>query len=161
MLGRTLPLYVVACLSACLLAPSHSFAEDKVTAFATTDAEMNAAIARARETLPTFWAKFSNPSANEEDFALKLAISDGNLTEHFWCDEIEGDAAAATCTIANEPQEVHIVEYLQRIEVDPALISDWMYMRHGKIEGAETLRVIVTRVSEEEAAFYKEMLAPR
>ena len=144
---------------ALLTAGLSSAQEDTVVEFADTDPEMNEAIARARATLPSFWARFSNPSSNEEGFLLKLAISDGDLTEHFWCSDIEGSSARATCVIANEPQEVHIVEYLQRIDVDPALISDWMYKRDGKIEGAETLRVIVTRLPAEEAAVYVELLS--
>ena len=46
--------------------------EDKVISVAPDDAEMNAAIAKARETLPEFWQVFDKPEHGEKGFALKV-----------------------------------------------------------------------------------------
>ena len=46
-----------------------------------------------------------------------------------------------------------------KIAVDPALISDWMYRLDGKIKGGETIRVIIPTLPEEEAAYYRSLLA--
>src|SRR5687768_17194917 len=108
----------VAALAFALVPPT--FAQDDVIDFARDDAEMNAAIAKARESLPAFWSRFADPAANEADFSLKLGISDDVGTEHFWCGEIEGDAGAATCVISNEPVNVFTVSYGERVAVDPA-----------------------------------------
>ena len=112
---------------------------------------MNAAIERARDTLPQFWSKFTMPRAGEDGFALKIKITDGNATEHFWCDNVTGSAAKATCTIANEPQSVQNVAFGEEIKVDPELISDWMYLLNGKFVGAETLKVILPKLPKDEA----------
>lgn len=158
-----LALAIAACLTG--IAPtggSIAFAEDtpdKVVPFADSDAEMNAAIAKARSRLAIFWQKFAKPGPGEESFSLKIEITDGGASEHFWCSEIEGDASKATCRIANEPQWVKTVAFGQRIDVDPARISDWMYRLEGKIKGGETIRVIVARMPAEEAAQYRAILA--
>jgi uncharacterized protein YegJ (DUF2314 family) len=135
------------------------FSEDKVINVATEDATMNAAIQKARDTLPNFWSKLADHAPNEEAFSLKLAISDGKLTEHFWCGDIRGSAAAANCAIANEPADVHTVKLGQRVEVDPAIISDWMYMQSGKIKGGQTIRALIPHMTPEEADTYRAMLA--
>ena len=96
---------------------------------------------------------------SESEHSLKLALSDGTTTEHFWCGDLQGNSLAATCAIANEPEYVHTVRFGQRVEVDPALISDWMYRRDGKIVGAQTLRVLIPRLPKEEAEAMQAMLA--
>lgn len=143
-------------LAALLAGPA--LAEDVVIPFATDDAEMNAAIDKARASLPEFWSKFAAPAANEDDFSLKLGISDGSQTEHFWCGQIEGNAQDATCVIANEPIDVFTVAYGERVKVDPTEISDWLYYRDNKIVGAETLRVMLPHLEKKEAAAMRALL---
>ncbi|UXN68175.1 DUF2314 domain-containing protein (plasmid) [Devosia neptuniae] len=136
-----------------------ALAEDQVVDVPRDDAQMNAAMDKARAALPEFWARFADPAANEADFSLKLGISDNVGTEHFWCGEIEGDAKAATCVIANEPVNVHTVAYGERVAVDPEIISDWLYYRDGKIVGGETIRVLLPRLEKKEAAAMRALLA--
>lgn len=133
-----------------LAAPA--LAQDAVIDFATDDPEMNAAIDKARATLPDFWARFAAPGPNESDFSLKLGISDGVNTEHFWCGSIQGDAESATCIIDNQPVHVQTVAYGEEVEVDPAIISDWLYYRDDKIVGGETIRVMIPRMDKKAAA---------
>src|SRR5262245_35686452 len=54
------------------------------------DAEMNAAIAKARATLPTFWASYEAPKPSEEGHSLKVSFPkprSGN--EHIWMAEVK------------------------------------------------------------------------
>lgn len=132
---------------------------DAVILFDADDPTMNAAIEKARNSLPDFWKMFAAPSPGISDFSLKLGISDGKMVEHFWCSDIQGDAGKATCTIANEPQNVFTVSNGQTVVVDPAIISDWIYYKDGKIVGGQTIRVMVTRMEPEEAAQTKATLA--
>lgn len=129
-----------------------AFAQSDIISVADDDPVMNAAIEKARGSLPQFWDSFAAPDTNEVDFALKLGIVDGADTEHFWCNEIEGDASAATCVIANEPAFVTNVAYGERVDVDPAIISDWMYYRDDKIVGGETIRALLPQLDKKEAA---------
>ena len=135
-----------------------SVAEDGVVTVSGADAEMNAAIERARATLPEFWAHLASPGVGETDFNLKLAFSDGEDTEHFWCDNIYGNSLKATCAIANDAVYVHTVKFGDRVDVDPTQISDWMYFIDGKIKGAQTLRALLPHMSDDEAAQYRAML---
>jgi hypothetical protein len=48
------------------------------------DAEMNAAIAHARDTLPTFWASYQAPKPTETGHALKVRFDVGAEVEHVW-----------------------------------------------------------------------------
>ena len=119
---------------------------------------MNAAIAKARAGLASFWTALANPALETEGYALKVAVKDGDQVEHFWTSDVRRDGDHITAVIANEPQIVSTVKEGQRIEVPDADISDWMYMRKGKIVGNETLRVLLGYMSEEEAAQWKAML---
>lgn len=150
---------ILPILSVLVALSAAAAAEDKVVAFSSEDANMNAAIAKARASLPQFWEKFAKPAANETDFGVKLGISDGTQTEHFWCSDIQGDAKSATCAIANEPQLVFKVKMGERVTIEPVIISDWMYRQNGKIKGGETIRVIIPQLAPEEAEYYKSMLA--
>ena len=146
-------------VSLLVLNAPHALADDPVVSFSRDDPTMNAAIEKARSSLPVFWSKLADHAAEEGGFSLKIAISEGEETEHFWCGEIEGNAAKASCSISNEPQVVHSVSMGQRIDVDPKLISDWMYMLNGKIKGGETIRVIIPTLSKDEADYIRNLLA--
>ena len=132
---------------------------DEVILFDANDPAMNAAIKKARGSLPDFWRKFAAPGPGMSDFSLKLGISDGKMVEHFWCSDIQGDKRKATCAIANVPRNVFTVSEGQTVDVDPAIISDWMYRRDGKIVGGQTIRVMVTKMNPEDAARTKAKLA--
>lgn len=127
-------------------------AEDKTVAVDSENAEMNAAISKARASIAGFWDKLSNHAANEEGFAVKLKLSDGTNTEHFWCGTILGTPADTTCVIDNAPEAVKTVQFGQRIPIDADLISDWMYLRDGRIVGGETIRVLLNYLPPEEAS---------
>lgn len=153
MSGRFLAAAVIA---ATLVLPG--YAGDDITSVSESDPVMNAAIEKARATLPEFWAHLASPGVGETDFNIKLAISDGESVEHFWCDGIEGDSLKATCSIANDAVYVHTVKFGDRVDIDPAQISDWMYFIDGRIKGAQTLRALLPRLSEEDATRYRAML---
>lgn len=113
---------------------------DKVISVEDDDAEMNAAIAKARETLPHFWQVFGKPERGESDFALKVKITDSHGTEHFWAIDIENQNGKIKGTINNDPNFVKAVKLGSRIEIPEADISDWMYMREEKMVGNYTLK---------------------
>src|SRR6478736_5715485 len=112
---------------------------DKTIDVADDDPAMNAAIAKARATLPKFWDVFAKPEQGETDFALKVKITDANGTEHFWANEIQKQNGRIMGTIGNDPNLVKSVKLGSRIEIPEADISDWMYMRHDKMVGNHTL----------------------
>jgi uncharacterized protein YegJ (DUF2314 family) len=124
------------------------------------DQEMNEAKAQARATLAHFWQKFADPGPGESGFSIKVALPYGsNNTEHIWTKDIERKDGKISAVINNVPRDVKTVRFGQRIEVADAQISDWMYMRAGKMVGNYTMRPLLKRMPPQDAARYRAMLA--
>jgi uncharacterized protein YegJ (DUF2314 family) len=133
--------------------------KDKTFGVAADDAEMTAAIAKARASLPQFWEVFDKHERGESDFSLKVKITDKHGTEHFWTADIKRDAGKIMGTIDNDPDVVANVKRGDRIEIPEADISDWFYMRDGKMVGNRTLVPLLKSMPPKEAEFYKKLLA--
>lgn len=143
-----------------ILTPSCSPSKpDGVVTVEASDAEMNSAIAKARETLPTFWKTFAHPKPNENNFCLKVKITDKNGVEHFWLSDIARTNGAVFGTINNDPDIVHNVKLGERIKISEPDISDWLYERDGKMVGNYTLRVLFKQMPPDEVKKLKSMLA--
>ena len=136
-----------------------SMPEDEVVSVSIHDKEILEGREKSRGTLPIFWAKFANHESNETKFMVKLGISDQGRVEHMWCVDIIGNADKATCKIDNEPETVHTVKSGQRIDVDPTIISDWMYLKDGKIKGGQSIRILTSRMPEEKRASFQKLFA--
>ena len=126
------------------------------------DAEMNAAIAKARATLPTFWSSFAKPGNGEERFSLKVRFRadrpGGAQDEHIWVDAIEPLASGRLAgRLANDPRDIK-GKFGDRVEFTSEQISDWMFMRNGKIVGGETIRVLLPRMPKAQADDLREKL---
>jgi uncharacterized protein YegJ (DUF2314 family) len=116
------------------------------------DAEMNAAIAHARATLPTFWASCDASKPTETGHALKVRIVVGAEVEHIWVIDVkrfsDGNYAGR---FANEPSELLGKNIDDRVEFKQTDISDWMFMRNDKVVGGETIRALLKSMPKEEA----------
>ena len=117
----------------------------------TADAEMNAAIAHARDTLPTFWASCDAPKPTETGHALKVRFDVGAEVEHIWLIDVkklsDGNYSGR---FANEPSDLlgkHIGDQAKFKQSD---ISDWMFMRN-KVVGGETIKALLKSMPKEEA----------
>jgi uncharacterized protein YegJ (DUF2314 family) len=133
--------------------------EDKVINVAEDDPEMEAAIAGARAALPRFWQVFDMREHGENDFALKVKITDRKGTEYFWLTELERKDGKLLGTINNDPNIVGSVKLGDRITIPEADISDWLYLRDGKMVGNYTLRVLFKQMPAKEVEKYKQILA--
>ena len=115
------------------------------------DVEMNAAIACARDTLPTFWASCDAPKPTEVGHALKVRFDVGADGEHIWVSDVkklsDGNYSGR---LANEPDLLgkNIGDQVEFRQVD---ISDWMFMRNEKVVGGETIKALLKSMPKEEA----------
>jgi uncharacterized protein YegJ (DUF2314 family) len=134
-------------------------ARDKTINVADDDAEMSAAIAQARQTLPEFWKIYDKPEHGESRFALKVCITDSNGAEHFWVGNIERQGEKIFGTIDNEPNYVKSVKNGQRIEIPPADITDWLYWRDEKMHGNRTLKPLLKSMPPEEVQKLRAIMA--
>ena len=119
--------------------------------------EMDAAIARARKEVDSFIAELSK--RNGTDFAVKVPIEDNEEVEHFWLTDIVYRDEKFHGVIGNEPGVVTNVKMGQKWSVKKSEISDWMFMRDGKMHGNYTVRPLLKTMPEEEAAGIRSMLA--
>ena len=119
--------------------------------------EMDAAIARAQSEVDSFIAEMLK--SNGTDFAVKAPIQDQDETEHFWLTDIVYRNGKFEGVIGNEPGIVTNVKSGQKWTVKKSEISDWMFMREGKMYGNYTIRPLLKTMPEEEAARFRSMLA--
>ncbi len=121
------------------------------------EAEMDAAIARARSEVDEFIAEFE--AGNGEDFSVKAPIEDGDKTEHFWLTDITYSDGQFTGLIGNDPGVVSNVQFGDSWTIAKSDISDWMFFRDEKIHGNYTMRPLLKGMPADEAAAWREMLA--
>lgn len=80
-------------------------------------------------------------------------------TEHFWLTDVSFENGEFKGTINNDPGMVGNVKIGQSWTVRKDGISDWMFMRGGKMYGNYTMRPLLKTMPEAEAAKYRSMLA--
>jgi uncharacterized protein YegJ (DUF2314 family) len=116
------------------------------------DAEMNAAIAHARDTLPTFWASYDAPKPTESGHCLKVRFTGDGYVEHIWMADLEklpdGNYSGR---FSNGPTNLPGKDIGDQAEFEHADISDWMFMRNEKIVGGETIKLLLKSMPKETA----------
>ena len=121
------------------------------------DAEMTAATERAISEVDAFIADLN--SGRSENYAVKAPIEDAGETEHFWLIDVKFAGGKFTGTINNEPGMVSNVKLGQQWTLGKTEISDWMYMRDGKMYGNYTLRPLLATMPEDQAEEFRAMFA--
>ena len=133
---------------------THRAAAETVIDVPNGDSEMAAAVAKARASLPLFWASYEAPKPSEGGHSLKVRFPyPPNNGEHIWMAEVRKLADGLySGRFANAPVHLpgkHVGDLVSFREAD---ISDWMFMRNGKIVGGETIRPMLKSMPKAEAA---------
>jgi uncharacterized protein YegJ (DUF2314 family) len=117
------------------------------------NAEMNAAIAKGRATLPTFWASYEAPKPSETGHSLKVRFANPkNNGEHIWMADVKKTADGRySGRFANAPRDLPGKKAGEVALFKEADISDWMFMRNGKIVGGETIRPLLKSLPKADA----------
>lgn len=123
--------------------PEHFQERDDIMAVQGTDPEMNAAIAKARASLPEFLKHLKDQPKGSYGFGFKFPLG-GN--EHIWVEEIRQDRNFLSGKLANEPvQDGHALGDI--VHVPLSAISDWVYYdSRGRAHGHFTTQVLLGRV---------------
>lgn len=132
--------------------------ESSIVSVRSADDEIENAIASARNSLPDILERFI--AGELEAFTVKVRISDGQNTEHFWLSDPKYQDGTFTGTIEAEPQSVSGVTEGQVYEASIDDVTDWMHLRDGLMHGNYTLRVLLPRMPKQEAEKYSAHLAP-
>ena len=122
---------------------------------ANSDPEMAAAIAKARATLPAFWASYEAPKAEEAGHSLKVRFPVPDRRsggEHIWMADVKkiGNGRYSG-QFANTPVHLPGKRAGDVAEFGETDISDWMFTRKGKIVGGETIRPMLKRMPKADA----------
>jgi uncharacterized protein YegJ (DUF2314 family) len=129
--------------------------DDRVIGVSKDDVEMNQAMADARAHLPHFWQVMAEAKSGEEDFSIKVRITDGTNVEYFWCTDLKIEKGAVTAEVGNDPELVKTVEAGQRIPVKESDIVDWLYMKNDKMIGNYTSRPLMKSMTKDELEYLK------
>jgi len=132
---------------------------DKVVEIGDDDPEMEAAISKARQTLPQFWQAFDQREHGGSNFVLVVRITDKGRIEHFFTTDFERRDGKTMVTISNHPNIVASVKLGDRIEIPEADITDWSYMRDGKYVGMITFKVRFKHMRAADVEQVKKMMA--
>ena len=121
------------------------------------EAEMEAAISLARDKVDDFIREME--MGNGDGWAVKAPIDDNGRVEHFWLTDISYADGNFKGIIGNDPGIVTNVTFGQEWIIAKGDISDWLFMRDGKMHGNYTMRPLLKTMPEAEAERFRQMLA--
>jgi uncharacterized protein YegJ (DUF2314 family) len=116
------------------------------------DKQMDRAVENAQRTLGFFIAALKAKKDGDTVFEIKKGFIDGDKVEHLWITRVTYDGKDFHGQIDNRPEEVNNVHMGQRVTVAPQGVTDWMFLKDGKLIGGYTTRVLYARLSPEDKA---------
>lgn len=129
--------------------------ENETVLVGETDPDMVTAIKQARETLPGFLKLAAAPPSNTEGYKLKVMVTDGSKTEHFWVTPFKPLQNGFAGVLANEPKVVGNVKKDQAVRFDESLISDWGYIKDGRQVGSFTVCALFKKMPPAQSEYYR------
>jgi uncharacterized protein YegJ (DUF2314 family) len=121
------------------------------------DKVMDRAVTHAQKSLGFFIAALKAKKTGDSSFEVKKGFVDGDKVEHLWIDRLTWDGKNFRGRINNRPLDVKTVQMNETVIVAPRDVSDWMFVKGGKLMGGYTMRVLYKRLSaEDKAQFDKE-----
>ena len=163
MWSRTISRLVAAVMVAApmLMLPALAQLKPDVVPVPNSDEAMAKAIAKARATLPDFFAILAKPQQGDNGFAVKIHYDFGNNRgEHIWANTIAVNGKDISANISNQPRDIPNLKFGQRVTVPVTQLSDWMFIRDGKIHGGQTIRAVLPMLPPDRAAEMRARLAP-
>jgi uncharacterized protein YegJ (DUF2314 family) len=125
---------------------------DPILHMSQSDETLNAIAQNVRETLPAFMRKQQAPAPGERDFMIKYPFETGEDSgfgyEHIWLGEIHFRDGRYYGKVINQP---YYAGGLKQGDITPFNtddISDWMYIRDGKIVGGLSVKYLIERIPE-------------
>ena len=123
-----------------------------------TDAELEAAIRQARDSLDTFIEKLGAPHPDRTFVALKVRFyPPDELPQDIWVDEVTYTNGVFRGNVGDDIPGLKL-EMGEKITVDEEDILDWMIVEEGTLIGGYTIRLAVQRMSLEERERFLETL---
>jgi uncharacterized protein YegJ (DUF2314 family) len=116
------------------------------------DRQFDRAAEQAQRTLGFFIAALRAKKDGDASFEIKRGFVDGERCEHLWIRDVTYDGQNFHGRIDNRPLDVKGVRLGQRVTVAPRDVSDWMFVKNGKLMGGYTTRILYARLAPEQQA---------
>jgi uncharacterized protein YegJ (DUF2314 family) len=133
-----------------LAVPLPGRAQDATIGVPESDPEMRAAIAKARAGLPVFFGHATAPAPGEGGFLIKYDIVPEAPAEFVWAEIVSHHGDFSVARLANAPRDPRFTKG-QQVTVRDSQVIDWAYWRDGTMQGAATMRVLISRMPADEA----------
>jgi uncharacterized protein YegJ (DUF2314 family) len=155
---RVLVVFLVGCSLAQAQSLTKKVEQGEIAVMADEDPAMRGAFEKARASLDEFLKKAKAPSADTNNYALKVGIKDaqGN-TEYFWIGDFVEKDGRFTGVINNEPRVVKTVRSGQSYSFPRSHIVDWTYIdtKERRMYGNFTACALMTKEPPAEAEALK------
>ena len=113
-------------------------------------AAMQKAVAKARKTVLQFIDALQHPTPGETDFEVKKPFVQKGDVEHIWLSEVTFVGGHFQGKVDNEPVKIRGLKLGQVLSVNPDEISDWVYIKNGKLVGGYTIRAHYNELTSEQ-----------
>ena len=125
----------------------------------TQDEEMKKAVERARAELPAVLTRFAGGQLNDCLFTVKVAFREGDIVEHIWLSHTTYENDRFAGVLDCEIQSLKQLRKGDRVTAKLEDVTDWSYVRDGKMFGNYTLRVLLPHMQPEIAEQWRSKLA--
>jgi uncharacterized protein YegJ (DUF2314 family) len=113
-------------------------------------AAMQEAVTKARKTVRQFIGALQHPSSGESDFEVKKPFVEKGNVEHIWLSDVTFVGGRFQGKVDNEPSDIRGLKVGQVVSVNPDEISDWVYIKNGKLVGGYTIRAHYNELTPQE-----------
>jgi len=116
------------------------------------DSEIAKITENARRASPVFFRNLARPEKGAGDFYVKYPVTAGDETEQVWLGGIRLKDGRYYGVLANTVKQDPSggVKKGDTIIFDPDAITDWMYVRDGKIAGGLSIKYLLEKIPEDE-----------
>lgn len=120
-----------------------------------SDQAMNAAIARARSTVPRFVSRLEQARPGLTYAGVKVPLGDPDRgLEHIWLYDVTYADGKIAGRLVDDGQRYPELRAGDVVHVAPREISDWMTVEDGRACGGFTSRIVVSEMSDAGRAAY-------
>ena len=150
---RTLAALVGAALACGIVTTATAQAGNNVAEVRTDDARVNAAMAKARKTLPRFVRSYRERKPG--DYSLKYRLRTGGRIEHIWVSGLQLKGDRFVGQLANTPVYTNRLRAGSQVTFGRDEVSDWMINAPEGIYGAYTVRALVHKLPKAQADAFR------
>ncbi len=120
---------------------------DNVITITEEDSQLDEAIQKARDSLPSFIKVLQEPKVKGRNFMIKACFVEKSFSEHIWISDITLKDDIFHGMITNEPKFIRRLRLRQPVKINRDKVTDWVIEEKGKSQGAFTTAVLQGRTS--------------